>query len=81
MLGTLLLIGMLVCGFLNVTPWVLIPGAIAAGFLGMHYPPGKATAAKLRGLYWKGVFGSMPLQAIFLAILYGVGWGIGALIG
>jgi len=46
MLGTLLLIGMLVCGFLNVTPWILIPGAVVAGFLGMHYPPEKLRRQK-----------------------------------
>jgi hypothetical protein len=81
MLGTLFLIAVGVCGFLNVTPWVLVPGAVIAGFLGMHYPPGKAAAAKERGIYWKSVVGSMPLQAVLLAILYGAGWGISSLIG
>lgn len=80
MLGTVLLIGMVVLGYFEITPWVLVPGAIMASFLGLHYPPGKADAIKQRGIYWQVFMSSLPLQAALVAVLYGVGWGIHALI-
>ncbi len=80
MLGTILLIGMIVLGYFQITPWVLLPGAIAASFLGLHYPPGKAEEAKGRGIYWQAFMSSLPLQAILVSVLFGVGWGISALV-
>lgn len=80
MLGTVLLIGMAVLGYFQITPWVLLPGAIAASFLGLHYPPGKAEMAKERGMYWQVFMSSLPLQAALVAVLYGVGWGASAII-
>ncbi|MFT4918283.1 MAG: hypothetical protein ACI8RU_000896 [Zhongshania aliphaticivorans] len=79
MLGTVLLIGMIVLGYFHITPWVLIPGAIVASFLGLHYPPGKAEMIKQRGIYWQSFMSSLPLQAALVAALFGVGWGVGAL--
>jgi hypothetical protein len=76
MLGTILIIGIAVCGFFQITPWILIPATIIAAFLGMHFPPGKAEIAKSRNMYWQALFMSMPLQAILMAVLFGIGWGI-----
>lgn len=75
MLGTVLLIGMIVCGYLNVTPWVLLPGAVAAAFIGTHGRPERAEIAKARGYYWKFIIAIVPVQAVLVAIFYGVGWG------
>lgn len=80
MLGTVLLIGMAVLGYFEITPWVLVPGAIIASFLGLHYPTGKAEAIKQRGIYWQVLMSSLPLQAALVSVLYGLGWGIHALI-
>jgi len=80
MLGTILLIGMVVLGYLQITPWVLLPSAIAASFIGLNYPLGKSQLAKERGIYWQVFMSSLPLQAILVAVLFGVGWGISALI-
>jgi len=74
-LGTPIIIGMIVCGYLNVTLWVVLPGAVAAAFIAANYPPGKAETAKARGFYWKFIIAVVPLQAVFVAIFYGVGWG------
>lgn len=79
MLGTLLLIGIVICGYLNLSPWILLPSTIAMAFVGMHFPPGKAQMARERGIYWEGLLYSLPLQGIFVAILFGVGWGASAL--
>ncbi len=79
MFGTVLLIGMVACGYLNISPWVLIPSAIAASFIGIHYPLGKAQMAKERGIYWQALLSSLPLQGALMAILYGVGWGASSL--
>lgn len=80
MFGTILLLGMAVCGYLNITPWILIPGAMAAAFMGLHYPSGKAQLAKERGVYWQVLVTSLPLQAILVAVLYGLGWGVSVLV-
>ncbi|MGB1647762.1 MAG: hypothetical protein ACPHHR_02405 [Cycloclasticus sp.] len=76
MLATILIIGIAVCGFFQITPWILIPAAIIAAFLGMHSPPRRAEIAKRDNAYWQALFMSMPLQAILLAVLFGIGWGI-----
>lgn len=80
MLGTVLLIGMAVLGYFQITAWVLVPGAVAASFMGLHYPPGKAEVAKQRGFYWQVLLSSLPLQAALVSILYGAGWGLRALV-
>jgi len=79
MLGTVLLICMLICGYLNLSPWILIPGAIVAAFIGMHFPPGKAQMAQNRGTYWQSLLYSLPLHGVFMAILFGLGRGASAL--
>lgn len=79
MLGSVLLIGILICGYLNLSPWILIPGTIVAAFIGIHYPPGKAQMAKERGIYWQVLLSSLPLQGALVAILFGVGWGVSVL--
>lgn len=79
MLGTVLLLGMIVCGYLKISFWVLVPASIIAAFIGLHFPPGKAEMIKARGIYWSSFFGSIPLQAILLSLLFGVGWGLNAL--
>ncbi|EOC5443602.1 hypothetical protein [Vibrio parahaemolyticus] len=80
MLGTILLLGMIVCGYLNLSFWILVPASIVAAFIGLHFPSGKAEMFKARGMYWSTFFGSIPLQAILLSILFGAGWGLNALI-
>jgi len=79
MSGTILLIGMIVCGLLNVTPWSLLPGAVAAAFIGIHNPPEKAETAKNRGNYSKIIMSSLPLHLVLVGIFYGVGWGVSLL--
>ena len=79
MLGTILLIGMVICGYENFPPWVLVPGTTAAVFIGLHFPPGKAQMLRARGIYWQVLFYSFPTQGIFMATLFGLGWGVGAL--
>ena len=76
MSGTILLIGMIVCGYLNITPWILVPATVVAAFIGVHYPPEKAQMAKERGFYWQVVISSLPLQGIAVSVLFGIGWGI-----
>ncbi|ELI5382373.1 TPA: hypothetical protein ACN35J_004512 [Vibrio parahaemolyticus] len=80
MLGTILLLGMIVCGYLNLSFWILVPASIVAAFIGLHFPSGKAEMIKARGMYWSTFFCSIPLQAILLSILFGAGWGLNALI-
>ncbi|ENL5094704.1 TPA: hypothetical protein I7179_23560 [Vibrio vulnificus] len=80
MLGTILLLGMIVCGYLNLSFWILVPASIVAAFIGLHFPSGKAEMIKARGMYWSTFFGSITLQAILLSILFGAGWGLNALI-
>lgn len=73
MLGTILLIGMIVCGYQKVSAIILIPAAIAASFIGAHFPPGKANMLNEMGIYWNVVVTSIPLQAVLMAALYGIG--------
>ncbi|GIU19505.1 hypothetical protein [Shewanella sp. MBTL60-007] len=80
MLGTFLIIAVIVCGYMQVTFWLLIPASIAAAFIGLHFPVGKADMAKSRGIYWKVLFSSLPIQGIFMSVLFGLGWGIKAVI-
>jgi disulfide bond formation protein DsbB len=61
MLGTILLIGVIVFGYFNVTFWVLVPIIIIATFLGIHHSPEKVLITKERGIYWKLFFSSLPL--------------------
>jgi hypothetical protein len=79
-LGTILLVGMIVCGYFNLTPWLLIPAAVIAAFIGVHFPPGKAEMAKQRGIYWKIIFSSLPLHGILVSVLFGIGWGFSVII-
>ncbi len=81
MLGTALLVGVVIFGYLNISPWVLIPTTVVATFIGAHYPKHKAKVAKERGVYWKVILSSLPLQGILMSILFGVGWGVGILVG
>jgi len=76
LLATILLIGMVILGYYNFSPWILLPSALLAAFIGIHYPSGKAELAKERGTYWQVLIFSIPLQAVILAILFGIGWGV-----
>lgn len=80
MLGTVLLIGIVICGYLHFSPWILVPVTIAAAFIGMHFRPGKAQMARERGIDWQSILYSLPLQGALLAILFGAGWGASALL-
>jgi hypothetical protein len=79
MLGTFLLIGMVICGYEKVTPWILAPSTIAAAFIGLHFPAGKAQMLRERGIYWQVFLNSLPIQGIFITIVFGLGWGAGVL--
>lgn len=81
MLGTILLLAVMICGYLNLSFWILVPATIIAAFIGLHFPAGKAETLIVRGMYWSTFLISIPLQAIFLSILFGAGWGLSALIG
>lgn len=80
MLGTILLLVVTVCGYLNLSFLVLVPASVLASFIGLHFPQGKADLAKERGMYWKVFFYALPIQAVLLTILFGFGWGINVLI-
>ncbi|SYZ83159.1 Uncharacterised protein [Vibrio paracholerae] len=80
MSGTILLLAMIVCGYLNLSFWIVVPASIIAAFIGLHFIPGKADILKSRSMYWSTFFGSLPLQAILLSVLFGAGWGLNALI-
>jgi hypothetical protein len=79
MLGTLLMLALIVVGFMHVTPYVLIPATIAAAFIGVHYPPGKALVLIQRNQYWGTLLYSIPLQLVLASFLYGIGYGLGYL--
>lgn len=80
MLGTFLLLGLAVAGYLDAPLWIIAAGGIAAGFIGLHYPTGKAAMLRERGAYWQTFFISLPLQLILASSLYLVGYGISALL-
>tara|TARA_R110002096_G_scaffold7102_9_gene31527 strand:+ start:18 stop:263 length:246 start_codon:yes stop_codon:yes gene_type:complete len=79
MLGTLSLIMLIVFGFLQVSPFIIVAFTIINGFLGLHYPAGKAEVLKQRGLYWNVYLSSLPLQALLASIFFFVGYGAKAL--
>jgi len=79
LLGTPILLALLIGGFLQVPVWWIAVAGIVNAFVGMHAQPGKAEVAKDRGLYWKIVLGSIPLQMLFAAIVFGVGYAVGLL--
>ena len=74
MLGTISLIVCIILGALRIPIWWIMPIAIANGFIGLHFPQGKATALIARGQYWQTYLYSFPLQAVLAAVLYGVGY-------
>jgi len=80
MFGTFLLIAVIVCGYMQASFWLLIPASIVAAFIGLHFPAGKADIAKSRGIYWRVLLSSLPIQAIFMSVLFGAGWGLKAVI-
>ncbi len=73
MIGTMIFIGVIVCGYLKTSFLVLIPASIAAAFVGAHGFPGKAERLKARGQYWTVIFLSAPLIGIILTILFFIG--------
>lgn len=80
MFGTILMLVIILLGFLQLPFLLLIPASIATTFVGAHFPAGKARVLKERKLYWKTIFVSFPMQAIFAAILFGLGWGLKVLV-
>ena len=78
--GTALLILVGLAGFQNQSLWLIPIFGIVAAYLGVSYPTWKAQMAKERGIYWKVFFQSIPLQIIFMAFLYGAGFGINYLL-
>ena len=80
MLGTIALIVILIAGYLELSFWCLVPAAIINAFLGLHFPHGKAQFLQAQGQYWRTYFASLPLQALFTAAVFGVGYGASALI-
>lgn len=79
MLGTLSLIGLFVAGIWHAPLWILIPFTVLNSFIGVHFPSWKAQRLKEDGTYWRTLIGSSPLQLVFAAIVFGVGYGIGVL--
>jgi len=80
MIGTLLIIGIAVLGYLNFSLWIIVIAAIIATFIGIHHNPTKAEMAKVRGFYWRLYLSTLPLQGAFMAAFYGIGWGANSLI-
>jgi hypothetical protein len=77
MLGTIALIALGISGFAQVHFLIALPLAtIVNSFIGLHYPAGKAMALQGRGIYWQTFLYSLPIQAIFAAVVYALGYGI-----
>jgi hypothetical protein len=79
MLGTISLIALFVLGFMAMPWWLVVPFAVINTFIGAHFPAGKAQMFQERGQYWQLVLSSLPLQAVFAAIVFGIGYGVGLL--
>lgn len=73
MIATVSLIVCVLLGYAGGTMLWLIPISILNGFLGLHFPPGKAAILAGRGEYWATYFYSLPLQCVLAAGLYGLG--------
>lgn len=76
-LGTPLLIGLFVLGFLEKPLWWVLIATPIYAFVGLHHPPEKAQAARERGFYWRIYFGSLPLMTLFCLFVFGIGYFIG----
>jgi hypothetical protein len=80
MLGTISIIVVFVLRLIHFSLWIIVSATIANGFIGVHFPPGKAMMLRDRNMYWRTYFYSLPLQAILVTAVYGVGFGFGALL-
>lgn len=80
MLGTISLIALFVTGFMHYSWLLLIFFTVLNSFLGVHFPQGKAQMLAARGEYWKTILVSAPLQFILAALIFGLGYGCGALL-
>jgi hypothetical protein len=80
MLGTISLLTLLTLGYLQLTPWIIAPFALANSFIGLHFPAWKAERLRERGQYWQTLLGTVPLQAVLAAIVYGAGFGISKIV-
>jgi len=78
--GTALLILVGLAGFQNQSLWLIPIFGIVAAYLGVNWPTWKAKMAKENGIYWTVFFQSIPLQMIFMAVIYAVGFGINYLL-
>lgn len=77
MLGTLSLIALFALGLWQYSFLVLFPFSVVNGFIGLHFPEGKAAVLAERGQYWSSFLFSLPLQLLFCSIVFGIGYGIG----
>ncbi len=80
MSGTVLLLSILICGYFKVSFWVVLPASIVAAFIGINYPNSKSETLKARGMYWSTFLGAIPLQLVFVSLLFGIGWGLSTLL-
>lgn len=82
MLGTIALIALGISGYAQVHFLIALPLAtIANSFIGLHFPAGKAMVLQARGIYWGTFWASLPIQAMFAAIVYALGYGIRLTLG
>lgn len=81
MLGTVSLAALVALGFLQYPWWVIAPFGIVNSFIGLHFPAGKAQMLRERGQYWQVFLSSLPLQFVFAAIVFGLGYGLRWLLG
>lgn len=79
LLGTLILFVLIYLGYTGTSFGVVAIGAIANTLIGVSYPAGRTASLKERGLYWRVLIHSIPIQFVFAAILYGLGYGVAAL--
>lgn len=75
-LGSVTLLALVVLGYLSLSYFWIVPLAVINTFIGMHFPSGKANLAKSRGLYFRSLISSFPLQLLFAAVFYGLGYGL-----
>lgn len=81
MLGTVTLIAGIAIGLGQMPLWLVLPLGVVNAFIGVHHPAGRAASLRARGMYWRVFAFSLPVQIAFIALLYGLGYGIAWLVG
>ena len=79
MFATLSIIALVALGFIAAPFWVVVPFALLNGYIGLHFPAGKAQTLRERGQFWQVWATSLPIQALLALVIFGIGYAIGYL--